>query len=182
MSNCRVCSHFLTPRLVLLFNTLSDGIDVNPSGRAAATALQVMAQPSGQSAIISYFGSPTGPDPVNSNTISSAASATLKSGSRISNLARGQQSSSTQWRQKFRLATDSMQLSVDSFPGKGFSPNKGRPSSAPSGSSHQVGPQPPSLPREAATDALVKGRSLKVSLPHGSADANISFVAAPPLV
>lgn len=169
-------------RLQLSSNPLSDGIGVNPSGRAAATALQVMAQPSGQSATISYFGSPTGPDPASLNAISSAASATLKSSSRISNLARGQQASSTQWRQKFRLATDSMQLSADSFPGKGFSPNKGRPSTAPRGSSHEVGPQPPSLPREAATDALVKGRSLKVSLPHGSADTNIAFVAAPPLV
>ncbi len=177
-----------TLRSLISSNALSDGNDLNPSRSSAATAVQqVMDQTSGHSAPISYFGSPADPPPANSNATSSAAKSasektTLKSDGRLSNLGRGQQVSCIQWRQKFRLASDSMQLNADSFSGKGFSPNKGRPSSASRISSHEVALQPPSLPREAATNALVKGRSLKVSLPHGSADANIASVAAPPLV
>ncbi len=173
-----------TLRPLISSNALSDGNGLNPSRRSATTAVQVMEEPSGHSAPISYFGSPADPPPANSNATSSAASekTTLKSDGRLFNIGQGQQVSCIQWRQKFRLASDSMQLNVHSFSGKGFSPNKGRPSSASRTYSHEVGLQPPSLPREAATNALVKGRSLKVSLPLGSADANIASVAAPPLV
>ena len=172
------------------FDTITGGIGLNPADLAVATAVKAV---SGHSNSAYYIisgaaGAASGvcavPRPASINV--------RKVGGRVS--ASGSENSSprAEWRQKFRLASDTMQLNADAFPGKGFSSSsaKARPSSAPRASSLQHAFQVPSpsissetAANEAETHALVKGYSVKVTMQAlKAADAGITVVPAPSLL
>ncbi len=97
------------------------------------------------------------------------------------------QSPRSEWRQRYRLASGTIQLNTDSFQGKGARVNRVRPSTAPrerTVQAHQQLFEYSLEPKEDAAVALLKGRSLIGSSQAAKrrADAVTAVVPAPPVL
>jgi hypothetical protein len=171
------------------FDTITGGSGLNPADLAVATAVKAVSEHSNSA----YFGSSGAAGAASSGCAvpRPAPINVRKAGGRVSASGSDNSSPRAGWRQKFRLASDTMQLNAGVFPGNGFSfsRTKARPSSAPRASSLQHAFQVPSssissqtAADEAEIHALVKGYSVKVTM-HApqAADAGITVVPAPSL-
>ncbi len=168
---------------------------MNPSGLTIATAVKAVLGESKSA----YFVDKNSPAHAAASAAPDSASIKQvkirKMGVRTSSASESS-SPRTEWRQKFRLASDTLQLSAAAFTGHGFSTStvKVRPSSAPRALAHQHVSQPPSLASHALnsgtkahvaeTQALVKGHSVKVTMyiPQSAEDTGNSVVPAPSLL
>jgi hypothetical protein len=173
-------------------NTFSDGSGVNPAGLTVTTAVRELSGQSNSAYFVSNISASPSVSSGPPSPVSIKQKNVLKLGARTPS---GSESSSprTEWRQKFRLTSDIIQLNADTFSGHGFSSSatKVRPSSAPRSTSQQHAPQPPlrskkseTQAHEANVQALVKGHSVKVTMhvPIGAAGACTTVVPAPSLL
>ncbi len=168
-------THSKTHSLSTPLHSVAGGSHVNPSGRALAAAVQVPSELDLKKSGM-YFEGIAGSNRVVSNpkgnVVSSHSSTNVSTAGRVVSGFSGE-SPRTEWRQQFRLASDTIQLVPDAFQGRGLSLSKARPSTAHKFSSHERAlqalplshqslPQPASLfqATDDAATALVKGRSL----------------------
>ena len=186
-------THSKTHSLSTSLHSVAGGSHVNPSGRALAAAVQVSSELERTKRGL-YFEGIAGSDRVVSNpkgnAVSSPSSTNVSTADRVVSGCSGE-SPRAEWRQQFRLASDTIQLVPDAFQGRGLSLSKARPSTAHKFSSHeralqalppshQSSPPPASLFQ--ATDdtatALVKGRSLTSNTRPPTSPSRVGCVTA----